>query len=87
MSYPVNYPSNLSTRMADLTTSKLMWNSVLSTEGAKYMCLDFKMFYLPAPLDWFKYMEMPIALFSAWIIKQYNLTQHVLNGFIYLEMQ
>jgi hypothetical protein len=30
---------------------------------------------------------MPIALFLVWIIKQYNLTKHVLNGFIYLEMQ
>ena len=38
----INYPGELSTRTADLTTSKLMWNSVLSTEGAKYMCLDIK---------------------------------------------
>jgi hypothetical protein len=36
----INYPSELSTCTADLTPSKLMWNSVLSTEGAKYMCLD-----------------------------------------------
>ena len=40
----INYPGELSTRTADLTTSKLMWNSVLSTEGAKYMCLDIKFF-------------------------------------------
>jgi hypothetical protein len=64
-----------------------MWNSVHSTEGAKYMCLDIKNFYLTAPLDRFEYMKMPIALFLAWIVKQYNLTQYVLNGFIYLEMQ
>jgi hypothetical protein len=54
---------------ADLTTSKLMWNIVLSTDGAKYMCLDIKNFYLSAPLDWLEYMKMPIALFPAWIIK------------------
>ncbi len=30
----INYPGKLSTRIADLTTSKLMWNSVISTEGA-----------------------------------------------------
>ena len=47
----INYPGELSTRTANLTTSKLMWNSVLSTEGAKYMCLDIKNFYLSAPLD------------------------------------
>ncbi len=64
-----------------------MWNSVLSTAGAKYMCLDIKNFYLTAPLDQFEYMKMPIDLFPAWILKQYELMKHVLNGFIYLEMR
>jgi hypothetical protein len=59
----INYPGELLTQSADLTTSKLMWNSVLSTAGTKYMCLDNKNFYLTAPLDWFEYMKMPIDLF------------------------
>ena len=83
----INYPGELSTRTADLTTSKLMWNSVLSTVGAKYMCLDIKNFYLTAPLDRYEYMKMPIGLFPSWIIEQYNLMEHVLNGFVYLEMR
>ena len=29
---------------------------------------------------------MPIALFPEWIVKQYDLTKHVLNLLIYLEM-
>ncbi len=58
----INYPGELTTRTADLITSKLMWNSVLSTEGAKYMCLDINNFYLTAPLDWYKYMKMPLSL-------------------------
>jgi hypothetical protein len=64
-----------------------MWNSILSTAGAKYMCLDIKYFYLTAPLDQFEYMKMPIDLFPEWIMKQYKLMKHVLNGFIYLEMR
>jgi hypothetical protein len=64
-----------------------MWNSVLSTAGAKYMCLDIKNFYLTAPLDRYKYMKMPIGLFPLWIIEQYNLMGHVLNGLVYLEMR
>jgi hypothetical protein len=63
-----------------------MWNSVLSTEGAKYMCLDIKNFYLSAPLDRYKYMKIPLALYPAWTIKQYNLHTHTLNGFVYIEM-
>ncbi len=83
----INYPGKLSTKTANLTTSKLMWNSVLSTEGAKYMCLDIKKFYLAAPLSRFEYMKMPMPLFPSWIIKQYNLTKHILNGFIYIKMR
>jgi hypothetical protein len=46
-----------------------MWNSVLSTEGAKYMCLDIKNFYLTTPLDWFEHMKMPITILPNWIVK------------------
>ncbi len=83
----INYPGKLFTRTANLTTSKLMWNSVLSTKGAKYMCLDIKKNYLTAPLDHFEYVKMPLALFPKWIIKQCDLQKHVLKGFVYLEMR
>ncbi len=68
----INYPRELSTQTANLTTSKLIWNSILSTKGAKYMCLDIKNFYLTAALDRYKYMKMLILLFSEWTIKQYD---------------
>jgi hypothetical protein len=83
----INHPRELSTRMADLTTSKLMWNSVLTTEGARYMCLDIKNFDLTMPLDYFKYMKIPFNNFPEWIIKQWDLKKHTLNGFIYLEVR
>jgi hypothetical protein len=50
------------------------------------MCLDIKKFHLTAALDRYEYMEKPLALFPKWIIKQYNLLQHVHNGFVYLEI-
>jgi len=59
----INYPGELSTHTANLTTSKLMWNIVLSTEGAKYICLDITNYYLSAPLDQYEYMQMPLMLF------------------------
>ena len=82
----IKYPGKLLTRTANLTTFKLMWNSVLSTKDAKYMCLDIKNFYLSAPLNQYKYMKMTLALFLEWIIMQYNLDKLALNGFVYLEM-
>jgi hypothetical protein len=83
----INYLGELTTKTADLTTSKLMWNSVLSTEGAKYMCLYIKNFYLSAPLDRFEHIKMPISLFPSWTREQYNLDTHAKNGFVYLKMR
>ncbi len=47
----INYPGKLTIQTADITMSKLHWNSVLSTQKMKYMCLNLKKFYLSAPLD------------------------------------
>ena len=48
----INYPGDLSTRTADLTTAaKIMINSILSTPGARALCADAKNFYLNTPLD------------------------------------
>jgi hypothetical protein len=66
----INYPGELLTQTADLTTSKLMWNSVLSTEGARYMWLDIKNFYLAAPLDRYENIKIPLNIFMEWIITQ-----------------
>ena len=58
----LTYRGNVSNRTVDLSTSKLLWNSVLSTDGAKYMCLDIKNFYLTAALNYFEYMQMPLLI-------------------------
>jgi hypothetical protein len=58
----IQYPGHVSTRSADITTSKCLWNSTISTEGDKYMCLDVKNFYLRTPMDSFEYMRIPIKL-------------------------
>jgi hypothetical protein len=65
----INYPGELSTRTADITTSQIMWNSILSTEGAMYMCVDLMNFYFSAPLDRYKYMKNLLALFPDWVEK------------------
>jgi hypothetical protein len=83
----INYPGKLTTRTADVTTSKPHWNSVLSTQQAKYMCLNLKNFYLSVPLDQYKYMRILIGMFPVWIVAQYDLLHNVVKGQIYLEMQ
>ncbi len=73
----IDYPGELTSRMANIMTAKLHWNSILSTSKAKYMCLDIGNFCLSAMLDRYEYMKMPITLFLPWIIKQYNLLKKV----------
>ncbi len=52
----INYLGKLTMQTADITTSKLHWNSMLSTQKAKYICLDLKKNYLSAPLDQYKHI-------------------------------
>jgi hypothetical protein len=83
----IQYPGDVATRSADLTTSNCLWNSTISTEGAIYMCLAVKNFYLGTPVDSFEYMRIPIKLIPHEIIDQYNLLPLVSDGHVYIEVQ
>jgi hypothetical protein len=83
----IQYTGDFSTLSADLTTSKCLWNSTISTEGARYMCLDVKNFHLGTPMDSFEYMRIPIKLIPHEIIEQYNLLPLVSDGHVYIEVQ
>ena len=83
----IQYDGELSVRSADITTAKLHWNSVISTDDARYMCLDISLFYLTAHLEYYEYMKMPLHLFPQWIVDQYDLTKHAVNGMVHIEMR
>jgi hypothetical protein len=83
----IKYDDDVSTRSEDLTTSKCMWNSVISMEGVTYMCLDVKKFYLGTPMEEFEYLRIPIKRIPLEIITQYNLLPLVSDGHIYIEVQ
>jgi hypothetical protein len=78
----IQYQGDVSTRSADLTTSKCLCNSTISTDGARYLCLDVKNFYLGTPMDTFEYMRIPIKSIPHEIILQYNLLPLVSDGHI-----
>jgi hypothetical protein len=59
-----------------MVSAKIMWNSVISTPGAKFGGADIKNMYLKTPLDGYKYMQMPLKLFPDDIIKHYNLQEN-----------
>ncbi len=83
----VSYKGELSVQTADINTSKIHWNSVISNKKAKYMSLDIKIFFLMAALEYFEYMKIPFVLFPSWIVEQYDLAKHQKDGWIYPEMR
>ncbi len=48
----IDYPYKLTTHTAVMVPEKIMWNSVISTPGAKFGGADIKNVYLKTPLDW-----------------------------------
>ena len=75
------------TRTADLTTSIILWNSVISTKNARYMCLDIKNFYLCAPMERYGYIKMPLSIFPQYAIDEYDLMSKVHKGNIWIEVR
>ena len=77
----------LTTRTADMVSAKIMWNSVVSTPGAKFGGADIKNMYLETPLDRYEYMKMPLRLIPDDIIEHYGLKEKTLNGYAYMEIR
>jgi len=82
----VDYPGETSTKTAELVTCKILINSVLSTPGAKFMCMDLKDFYLGNPLPRKEYMRIAIVDLPQAIIDYYNLNEYDHNGYVYVEI-
>lgn len=82
----INYPFEVSTPTADLTTVKILFNSVVSTPGAKFISSDISNFYLNTHMPRREYMRLPIAIIPQEIIDQYDLMALVVDGYIYVEI-
>jgi hypothetical protein len=82
----INYPFKLTTCTTDMVSSKLLWNSTISTKGADFASANIKNMYLKTPLDRFEYMKMPLSLFPQDIIDHYGLNDKVSNGYVYMEI-
>jgi hypothetical protein len=70
-----------------MVSSKLLWNSTISTNRAHFAGANIKNIYLNMPLNWYEYMKMPLSLFTQDIIKLYGLLSKVLNGHVCMEIR
>jgi hypothetical protein len=83
----ITYPGEVTTRTADMVTSKILWNSVVSTPGAKYCCADVKNFYLETPMDRYEYMRIPLRTIPDAFIEAYDLKPKIYKGYLYMEIR
>ena len=83
----IEYSGNVSTPTADITTAKLVINSVLSTPAATYSCFDISNFYLNTPMKHYKYMRIPVWAIPACMMDQYDLAPLVHNGSVLVEIR
>lgn len=83
----IKYPEEITTGTVDIITTKVVWNSVLSTTDAIYMCIDIKNMYLAAPMNRFEYMKIPFKLIPQEFMDVYNIQDKIKNGFVYIQIE
>jgi hypothetical protein len=83
----IDYPGDVSTKTSGLTTAKLLFNSVLSTPGARFMTMDIKDFYLNTPMARYEYMMIPVSLIPPDVFAAYKLAPLVHNRHVYVEIR
>ena len=80
----INYPGEVATPTAEMLVAKMLFNSVVSTVGAKFTTMDISDFYLQTPLKRPEYIRMQLSDIPQEIIDEYKLLDKATNGCIYI---
>ena len=83
----LSYEGDLYTETTDIQATKMLLNSVLSTEGARFMTIDIKIFYLGTPMDIYEYMKIRLDMIPEEIRRKYKLNEKQHNGYVYIDMK
>ena len=81
------FDGDTATQCASLVTTKIHLNSVISTKGARYACIDIKNMYYGTPMQEYEYMRIRYAEIPPEIIQQYKLDNIQHNGWVYLQIR
>jgi hypothetical protein len=76
----ITYPGDKSTRMVELKTTKILFNSVVSTPQARFCTMDITNFYLNTPLNHPECLCIPVTLIPEEIMCEYKLQHLIKNG-------
>ncbi len=81
----INYPGVVATPTAEMLVAKLLFNSTISTSGARFMTMDISNFYLNSPLPRPEFICIKLSNIPEEIIKEYKLRDKATsNGSVYI---
>jgi hypothetical protein len=75
----IEYPGDKSTHTG-IPTAKILFNSTISTPGARLLVIDIKNFYLNNPLERYTYMVFLMASLPQEVIDKYGLDELAVDG-------
>ena len=81
----INYPGAVATPTAEMLVAKMLFNSVISTKGARFMTMDISNFYLNTPLPLPEFIRINLKDIPEEVIIEFNLRKKATtNGSIYI---
>ena len=84
----LDFTGNLSAPTASVTTAKCVFNSVVSTPGARCLLADIKHFYLNNILPDHEFMRIPFKIIPQETIDTYDIKALVdYQGWIYMRIE
>jgi hypothetical protein len=82
----INYPGAVATPTVDMLVAKLIFNSVISTKGARFMTIDISDFYLMTPPKQPEFIRICINDIPDEIIIEYKIRELTdSNGMVYIQ--
>ena len=71
--YQIDYSGDVATPTVDMLVAKILFNSAISTKGARFMTIDISNFYLMTPLKIPEYIHIHIRDIPDETIAEYKL--------------
>jgi hypothetical protein len=83
----IEYPGDKSTRTAGLSTANMLFNSTISTPGARFLVIDINNFHLNTPLEHCEYMVVMMASLPQEVIYKYGLNDLAVDVKVYIQIE
>ena len=84
----VNYQGDCGTTTVDLTTVKLLLNSIISALNEKFMTIDINYFYLNTQMARSNYMRLKLSNLPKSVVQYYNPAEKTTRDrYVYVEIK